>query len=191
MGKGRKRKQGKREPNGRIKRNNYPAPNIVQPSEWVKAMREKYGEHHGSALGRAYASGLLGEGVEAKNRLNAGKRFSRLYSALIDEGRYRCPLGRETRSGARSTAFHATSDGREDQDWLFDAMNRLDKAGLRPWLDQLILDAYHDHGPYWLTNLINGGSNPKDKMILSTAIQALDCIAPKDYQSQIVVSIWP
>lgn len=185
VGKGRPRKNGKRERNGRLQRDSY-AVNLVKGSEWVQGMTERYGQDYGSALGRAYASGLLGEGNEAKVRYDAGKRFSRLYSALIEQGRYGCPLGRETRSTGSAVAIMAHPRAVEDQDWLFAAMNALDSLGLRPWLDQLILDAYHDRGPYWLDAMLGGGKHPADVEVLKTAIRALDAIAPETPAVRIV-----
>lgn len=58
---GRKRKDGKREPNGRLQR----VSGFDKGSDWVQAQRARYGEHYSTALGRAYAAGLLGEESEA------------------------------------------------------------------------------------------------------------------------------
>lgn len=175
---GRKRRQGKREPNGRLKRNNYPMPVYDRGSDWVQARRALFGEHYSSAIGRAYAGGLLGDGTEAKNRLDTGKRFAALYSAIIGQGGYRCALDVSPRSAVRSTAFHGHSRDRDDQDWLFGAMNALDREGLRPWFDQLVSPLYTDAGPYWLDAILAGGSHPADHMILKYAVAAIDMIAP-------------
>lgn len=177
-GKGRKRKPGARTASGALKRNNYPQPVYDRGADRVRVQRERFGEHYNSALGRAYAAGLLGDEAEAANRLRAGKRFSRLYSALIEQGRYRCALNPEPRSAGRSTAFHGASDRDLGQEWLFDAMRDLDKAALRPWLDQMLAAEFHDAGPVWLTRLLAGGRDPYDQAMLKHCIEALDCIAP-------------
>lgn len=176
---GRKRKQGRREPNGRLKRDSYPAPSYDRGSDWVQAQRARFGEHYSTALGRAYSARLLGDGAEAKPRYDAGNRFQRLYSAIIGGNGYRCALDTSPRSTVRSTAFHGQDKEAEDQDWLFAAMQALDDAGLRPWLDQLVSPLYTDTGPYWLDNILAGGEHPADRAVLKLAIDALDVIAPK------------
>ena len=70
---GRKRAPGrKRLPNGRQSR-----AGVVQlfdrGSEWVQKMREKYGQDYSSALGRAYAAGLLGDDDIGKMRYDDEK----------------------------------------------------------------------------------------------------------------------
>lgn len=176
---GRKRKAGaKRGSTGRIVRDHRTEPGLVQPSDWVKGQRDRYGEHYSSPIGRLYARGFLGEGTEAKNRLDTGKRFSRLYRAIIGGDGYRCPLNPDPRSGGQRTAFHDDLRERESQDWLFDAMNKLDKAGLRGWLDAVLSTEYTDRGPVWADRLLMGGRDPYDHAMLKNAIAALDEIAP-------------
>ena len=66
-------------------------------SERVQAMRDRFGEHHGSAIGRAYASGLLGEETIARVRYDAGKRFQRPWNRFSISV---VPSASELRSGA-------------------------------------------------------------------------------------------
>lgn len=175
---GRKRKNGQRTASGALKRNNYPQPVYDRGSDRIKAQREKYGEHYNSPIGRAYASGLLGDEATAMNRLQAGKRFSRVYGSLIEQGRYGCPLGRELRSVGTSGSVTGMEACMKTQEWLFDAMRDLDRDQLRPWLDQVLASEYHDHGPVWLDRLLMGGRDPYDRAMLNNAIKALDAIAP-------------
>lgn len=180
-------KAGRRTKSGRLKRDNYAGPKIVQPSEWVAAQRARFGEHYSSALGRAFASGLLGDGQIAKDRLDAGKRFSRLYSAIIDTRPYGCPLGREQRSLGGSGANFDMERAQSDQDWLFAAMKRV--GHLRPWLDAMVSKEYTDAGPVWLTRLLMGGKDPYDRAMLKHCTDALDAIAPARRPVGILVSI--
>lgn len=170
--KGRPRKQGERFKSGKLR------PLFDKGTDRVQALQDRFSTHYTTALGRAFKAGLLGEGTEGKARLDAGNRFSSLYSAMIERGRYSCPLGKETRSTGFSAQISDMSRDQEKQDWLFEAMAVLDKAGLRPWLDQLILDAYHDKDPPWLARLLKGGDHPADVMVMQAAIQALDVISP-------------
>lgn len=168
MPKGRKRKQGKRTPAGQLSR----AGQRAKPSDWVQAQQDRFGNHYGSALGRAYASGLLGEGNEAKARYDAGKKFTLRYTRTFGGDSYTCPLG--DRSGSNDN--HDPERDRHQQEWLFEMMNKLDHAGVRPYLDQLLSSLYVDTGPYWLTDLLAGKRHPADVMVLNAAIKALDII---------------
>ncbi len=175
---GRKAKQAqKRYANGRIVPNRYPQPAYDKGSEWVQQRRERFGEHYSSALGRAYASGLLGDDAQAKNRLDTGKRFSALYSVFIEQGRYGCPLGREQRSTGTGDEIRGIAASMDAQKWLFDAMDDLDRDNLRCWLDNLLSEEFHDRGPVFLDRLLMGGRDPYDRAVLAKCIEALDCIA--------------
>ncbi len=169
--KGRPRKPGRREGNR--------PPRLVTPHDKgnprVAAMRERFGEHYNSAIGRAYAAGLLGEETLARVRYDAGKRFQRAVERFFEVGRVRCPLGQERRSGG----LKAHPFEQEEWRWLCDITDKLDKAGLRPWLDQLTLGIYHDDNPYWLAALLDGGRHPAGLAVLEVAIKALDLIAPE------------
>lgn len=172
---GRKRKAGPRTKGGRLKQDGYPYPKRDKGSEWVQARRSRFGEHYGSALGRAYAAGLLGDEAEARIRLDVGKKFARLYSRFIEVRRYTCPLGRDVPAHSVTLAPDPMR-AKQDQDWLFDAMVKLDDDGARPWLDQLLSEAFTDTGPAWLERLLGDGKHPADAMVLKAAIRALDAI---------------
>lgn len=177
---GRKAKANqKRYLNGRIKPDNYPVPIYDKGTERVQEQRQRYGEHYNSALGRAYAAGLLGDEECAKPRLDTAKRFSALYSVFIEHGRYTPAIARERRSLDATGEIRGIAASMEAQTWLFDAMNALDADSLRPWFDQLVADEFHDCGPVWLDRLLMGGKDPYDKAMLAKCIEALDCIAPR------------
>lgn len=190
---GRPRKAGRRTDKGRLERNNYPVPIYDRGSEWVQAMRLKYGEHYGWAMGRAYAAGLLGEGNDAKNRLDAAKRFVRLYQRFIGGVAYTCPLDDSVRGG-NVVHLDVPDHQKDDHQWLFAAMDAMDVSGCRPYFDQLISSLFIDSGPYWLDNIlavrvdmerkkpdsfrVRFAASP-DQAILNAAIRALDIIAPE------------
>ena len=181
---GRKSKTGARTKSGRLKRDNYPAPVYDRGSDWVQQQRAHFGEHYSSALGRAFAAHLIGEDQQAKDRYDAGKKFARVYNRVIQTRTYRCAL--DTSPHGNVVALEADHDHRE-QDWLFNAMADLDVAGLRPWLDQLISPVYVDTGPKWLDRLLKGGRDPVDRMLLDTAVKALDMLVPERRETGILV----
>jgi hypothetical protein len=168
---GRPRKSGNRTKSGQLSRAGKPARD--KGTDRIAAQIERYGGHYCTAIGRAYAAGLLGEGQEAQDRYQAGKRFARLYTRLIAPS-YRCPLNDTPQGGG--TPDHERDQA--DQDWLFDMGDKLNRAGLRPWFDQLTGDQHHDTGPRWLDNLLDGKTHPGDVMVLEAAIAGLDLISP-------------
>lgn len=182
MARGRKRKLGKREPNGRIQRT--PEMRYDKGTERTQAMRERFGDHYSTAIGRAYSAGLLGHGQQGLDRYTEGKRFARVYARLIARP-YRCPLN-DTPRGLAGDADHERE--RREQDWFFDMARKLDDEGLRPWLDQLLSDIYTDAGPYWLDAILNGGKHPADHAVLECAVKALDVLTPKRRVGAILVA---
>lgn len=173
---GRPSKAGKRHPNGR----RVHEAGFDKGSEWVQARREKYQTHYSTALGRAYAAGLLAEDADvALDRYQAGKRFARVYNRIVGGEIYRCALDRSPR-GCAVVPSDADALEREvrDQEWLFASMSALDAAGCRPYFDQLIAVSHTDHGPAWLDRMLAGGRDPCDKMLLEAAVNALDILAP-------------
>lgn len=182
--KGRPRKQGKRHPNGRL----VHEAQIVKGSEWVQAQQARYQTHYNTALGRAYAGGLLGDEQEALDRYMGGKRFARVYNRVVGGETYRCPLDRTPRGAETET--EARENDQQDHDWLFAIMTALDDGGLRPWLDQLIFRYNIDHGPTWLDRLLDGGKDPADVVVLKAALRALDVVAPARKAIGIVSMRW-
>lgn len=185
MARGRPRKAGKRERNGRLQRDGS-ASLYDKGSERVQSMRERFGTYYNTALGRAYAGHLLGDEEQALNRYQAGRRFASLYTRIIGGDAYRCALDRTPRGAANDMEDSETIEREQrDQHWLLTAMEQLDASGNRPWFDQLISSLHTDQGPYWLDALLAGGKNPADTMILKAAIRALDIIAPEPTRQRI------
>lgn len=174
MGRGRKSKPGARHKCGKLKQPASPD-NRVKGSEWVQARQARFGQHYSSAIGRAYAAGLLGNDERAKERLDAGKRFARVHASVIGGPAYRCALN----DAPRGSGGHDDHERQQrDQRWLFAAMDSLDIDGSRPWLDALVGTQNTDNGPVWLDRLLVGGKDPYDRAMLAYAIRALDVIAP-------------
>lgn len=178
---GRPRKQGERHKCGKLKTA------YDRGTDRIRALRDRYDVHYSTALGRAYKAGLLGD--TADDRYQGAKRFMRVYSKVIGGQAYRCPLD-QTPRGSETIDFTITEQDQRDHDWLHAAMNSLDVAGVRPYLDQLIHDTYHDHDPPWLARLLKNGKSPADLMVLKAAIQALDILSPKGKASSIVSMHW-
>jgi hypothetical protein len=179
--KGRPRKEGHRHKCGKLRAVHD------KGTDRIKAMKDRYGTHYNSALGRAFASDLLGD--TAQERYQGAKRFMRIYARVIGGQAYRCPLD-QTPRGSESIDFTITEQDRRDHDWLHAAMNSLDVAGLRPWLDQLISPIYIDADPPWLSRLLHGRRDPADTMVLNAAIKALDILAPPARATGIVSAHW-
>jgi hypothetical protein len=183
--KGRPSKPGKRHPGGQL----VHEPQIVKGSDWVQAQQAKYQTHYNTALGRAYAAGLLADNQDiALDRYQGGKRFARVHNRVCGGETYRCPLDRTPR-GSESPVETFEHDKR-DRDWLFAAMDSMDVLGVRPYLDQLITRAHTDRGPAWLDRLLAGGKDPADRMLLKAAIQALEVVAPARKEVGILVERW-
>lgn len=184
---GRKRKTGARYKCGKLK----PEASFDRGSDWVQAQKARFGSYYSSALGRAYAAGLLGEEDEAKRLLDAGNAFARTYNRVIGPvGIYRCPLDRTPRGGLTLVKDDDEQQERDldQQRWLYAAIDSLDVDGSRPWLDQLLHSNYTDIGPHWLDNLLAGSKDPVDAMFLRAATRALDIIAPAKQQPRILVA---
>lgn len=189
MGKGSRPKSGKRTASGRLSRAGQRTPEalaakIVQPSDWVKAMQDRYGVHYATALGRAYASGLLGGGTQAEDRYQAGKRFSRLQKRWFAR-KQRCALDQSPRGNVVEIEYEGDQ---ADQEWLYHAGEKLAKTGLRSWLDELVSEEYVSFDPPWLTRLLMGGKDPYDHAMLAHCTRALDLIAPPRKELGILVA---
>lgn len=175
---GRKRKQGKRTKAGQLSR--VGQPRYDKGSEWVQAMRDRFGEHYNSPIGRAFASGLLDDPADetrAKVRFDAARKFASLYRRVMGGDFYRCALN----DSPRGQENHTRDAEREadDQAWLLTNMARIDNSGCRPFFDQLTSRAFTDYGPPWLDRLLNC-KDPRDRMVLDAAIRGIDAIGPVD-----------
>jgi hypothetical protein len=147
---GRKRKQGKREANGRLKR---VAMLFDKGTERTQAMQALYGQDGADAIGRAYRAGLLGEGSEAKALLDTARRIANAYWQAYATGTYNCPLGERTH-GSVIELDHERIKRREQ--WLNQCLDYVRCLG--PQTDRafrnLVIDVNPDSGPDWLDTVI-------------------------------------
>jgi hypothetical protein len=146
----------------------------AKPSEWVKAQLKLFGNHYCWAMGRAYASGLLGEGNEAKDRLDSAGKFVRLYGRYYGSSVYSCPLDQTPRSNFVADYDHERQE--PEKDWLKAALRALELSGGMPFFEQLISRAHVDQGPVWLDRLLTGPRDPADLMVVAAAMKAMDAI---------------
>lgn len=183
---GRQRKPGKRTPSGQLSRAGQ---TFDRGSERTQAMQARFGVHYCWAMGRAYASGLLGEGVEALNRYQAAKRFVKLHARFYGGSAYHCPLDRSP-GGNGHVSLSVGEDQERDRQWLRTATDAMDVAGARPYFDALVSVLNIDQGPFWLDSLIAGGRDHRDRMLLDAAIVALDIIAPETRPAKILSAVY-
>jgi hypothetical protein len=188
MGKrGRPRKPGRRLECGRLKKDNHAAL-FDKGSDWVQSRKALFGEHYGSAIGRAFAWGLLGEGQQAKDRYEAGKRLYAVRKRYYGHKGVRCPLD-DTPRGGNVVLLNPELQERDEADkaYLADCERKID-PGCAPYLDQLLDDLFTDQGPYWIQNLIEGPTDNRDRMVLQAALRALDAICPRQVEPRIRVA---
>ncbi len=168
---GRPRKSGKRTKSDRPSRAGQGLA-IVKGNDRAEARKTMFGIEGDDPLGRTYIAGLLGEGSKAKERLDNGRKFARIYRSTYPGTSYRCALDTSPRNGV--LAFQ-TRRQYHDEQWLKDAIATIDNA-LRPYFDQLVIPANPDNDPHWLKALYTGNDH-RDRMILDAALKALDNIS--------------
>jgi hypothetical protein len=178
---GRKRKAGKRTKSGRLSRAGQCL--FDRGTEHTQAMQALYGQDGSDAIGRAYRSGLLGEGQDAKALLDTARRIHNAYWQAYATGSYQCPLADRTH-GSVVDLDHERIRRREA--WLSDSLSFV--RGMGPFVDRsfrrLCLDVHPDSGPdfldrlCWATrqNLSVPGSDP-DAKALRAALDALEQLA--------------
>lgn len=153
MAKGRPRKPGKRKYGRLIKTGDE---GIRQANDNALSRRELFGTNGWDAIGRAYSVGLLGEGDEAKDRLEKGRRYCAAHFAIYSPKQYRCALDRSPVGG--SDEINPERDARliEQRAWLDHEWKRLHLMGCGPYFDQLVdpLRMWTDMDPPWLAHLI-------------------------------------
>jgi hypothetical protein len=171
---GRPQRAGKRK-NGR------PVPTITydRGTERAQAMQVFYGTDGADAIGRAYRSGLLGYGDEAKCLLDTARKIANAYWHAYSTGSYRCPLG-DSNSGSVVSIDHERAKRRED--WLRDQLRVVETIGVRREFDQLVVDINPDCGPDWLDRLIayqrqGTKGRVEDIAMLNRALSALSVLA--------------
>jgi len=144
---GRKRKQGKRERNGRLSR--VGEERIVKGNDRAQLMQELYGQDGSDAIGRAYRMGLLGQGTEAKAMLDMGRAIFNAYWSTYSHGRIKSTLG--------GTSAGNDNDGSLARErWLRTQLDAVRAMGehIRKPLYQLVIDINPDCGPDWLDRMI-------------------------------------
>jgi hypothetical protein len=171
---GRPLKAGKRK-NGR------PIPSITfdKGTDRAQAMQVFYGTDGVDAIGRAYRSGLLGEGDTAKCLLDTARRIASAYWIAYSTGSYRCPLG-DSNSGSVVSIDHERAKRRED--WLNACLRQAETMGVRRQFDQLVIDINPDQGPDWMDRLIEYQrhgveARVSDIAALNRALSALSLLA--------------
>lgn len=173
-----KRKTGKkRTASGRLSRakDNLDAPKFDHGTERAAAKFLRFGTDGADAIGRAYVSGLLGKGQDAKTLLDTARAIFRAYWAWYEIGPIRCTLA-DRNSGA---GVDNDSDREAKQEaWLNDMLSKAGKQGFnkRTWFDELVIDQNPDCGPIWLDAILERRSTAMDELKLQTVLGILnDC----------------
>ena len=172
---GRKRKRGLREPNGRLSRAKTPPVTFDKGTERAQAMQALYGQDGADAIGRAYREGLLGSGSEAKAMLDTARKVSNAYWQAYETGRYTCTLS-DRQSGSVVELDHERIRKREE--WIAEVMQFVADMGhdVRRAFEQLVIDVNPDQGPDWLDRLCWASQHGKRQDIadVSQLRRALD-----------------
>ena len=179
MAKGRPRKACKRTKSGRPSRAGVPL--YDHGTEHTQAMQALYGQDGADAIGRAYRSGLLGEGSEAKALLDTARRISNAYWAAYETGRYVCALSDRAHGGGGEINHEAI---KRREEWLSDCLTTVRKMGERVnrSFRQLVIDVNPDSGPLWTDRLIWAtrrgiDADLGDTQAMRAALDALETLA--------------
>lgn len=180
---GRKRKQGRREPSGRIQRKSVLQ---VAPDRGTDAMQAKaamYGSHGTDAIGRAYMAGLLGQidSASARAMLDTARKLSRDYHRAYEQAPYKGTLADRT-GGSVIDLDHARI--RQTEERLREALHMVDRMGrqVRLAFYSLVIEQHPDSGPPWLENMIwakrtGKPPHPAAQAFLKRALAPLDILA--------------
>lgn len=180
---GRPKKSGKRTKSGRLSRSI--AATYDRGTEHAQAIQALYGQDGCDAIGRAYQSGLLGDGQDAKAMLDTARRIAKAYWSAYEIGGYFNPLADRTGGG---NAPMCPEKAREREEWLnrsLDSLNRLGRLQRR-YFDALVIDVHPDHGPTWLDALTFAHRTPRamidpaDASALELALEGLAMLARVD-----------
>lgn len=178
MGKGRKRKAGPRTRSGQLSRAGFSL--FDRGTDRVQAMQALYGPDGADAIGRAYRTGLLGVGNEAKARLDMARRVSNAYWRHYSAGTYKCALGDRT-SGSIADIDQVRA--KQSEEWLDDQLAMVTDLGEgeRRAFYQLVIDINPDSGPLWLDRVCEARRNncdplDHDALCLSKALSGLNAL---------------
>ena len=169
-----KRKTGKRTKSGRLSRAGQ-TPKFDHGTERTAEKFSRYGTDGADAIGRAYVSGLLGKGQDAKTLLDTARAIFRAYWAWYEVGPIRCTLA-DRKSGAAVDNDHDREARQEE--WLNRMLSYAGKQGFnkRTWFDELVIDQNPDCGPAWLDAILDRRSTAMDELKLQTVLAVLsDC----------------
>lgn len=167
MAKGRKRKSGPREKNGRASRRGQ-----SRIDKGTERAQEKFNLYHGNGtdpIGRAYERGLLGTGTIAKQLLDIARSINFAYWAAYQTGPIRCTLADRSHGGGEG---NPEADKRREA-WLGHMLAIADRYKARNTFDGLVIDIHPDAGPVWLDRLLARSGDAKDRACLNLAIDVL------------------
>ena len=183
MGKGRKRKNGARTKSGRLSRAKIHTHD--RGTDHAQAMQALYGPDGCDAIGRAYRTGLLGDGTDAKAMLGIARQIAKAYWAAYENGAFQSPIADKT-SGSISSI--SPEDARRREEWLNRVLDTVKAVGWpqRRSFYQLVIDVHPDCGPHWLDRLCFAHRSkrmmiePMDAQCLEWALEALATVANVD-----------
>jgi hypothetical protein len=175
---GRKRKVGTRTRSGQLSRAGITP--YDRGTERVQAIQALYGQDGCDAIGRAFRTGLLGEGSEAKALLDLARSLSNGYWIAYSTGSYQCAIGDRTH-GSVIDLDHERIKRRET--WLSECLSYVRQMGHsvdRPFR-QLVIDVNPDSGPAWLDRLCYAkrtreAARADDEATLRAALDALEAL---------------
>lgn len=147
---GRPKTQGKRRRDGRLLE-----PLFVKGSERAEERKASFHGNGYDPCGRAYASGLLGEGQEAKDRLDAARGYVGLHRAVWGHRGYRSALN----DGPRGCSdVPEPAEALERRKRLYERETFIEKRepASISFFRQLVdtAGAFADAGPSWLDRLV-------------------------------------
>lgn len=183
MGKGRKRKNGARTKSGRLSRAKVHTHD--RGTERAQMMQAVYGTDGSDAIGRAFRTGLLGDGSDAKAMLDMARSIFNAYWAAYEEHPFTSPIADKTGGSTPALSSEAAS---KREKWLnvqLDAVKAKGYVKRRAFM-QLVIDPNPDSGPLWLDRLCFAHRSPRmmiepmDAQCLEWALEALATVANVD-----------
>ena len=161
---GRKRKQGARTKSGRLSR--AQAHTYDHGTDKAKAKQEQFGNDGSDAIGRAYRTGLLGDGADAKAMLDTARKIATRYKAFYQVGPITCPTADKSTGSGVAISNQETIKRKEWLDRCLDAANGYGRA-YRASFDDLVLGDHADSGPAWLDRRIQATITPRSQIRLA------------------------